>query len=234
MENYFIERKQDSDTLIIAFTGQAEGMMMDSFEFFAVTNTINCSRILLKDPSKSVYLKGIGGKLNSMDKLIHRLKSDIDSINPKIVTLIGTSGGGFAALLYGHLLKANFVHAFGPTTCINSVELLKKQSWKKIKKNYKKLILYYILLIGIYFRPKIRKFLDLKKVLSSYNGVTQYNIYACEGHEKDVLAANHLKDCKNLKILKQPCNVHNVVRCMIKNQKLFGIFTPDAANTVTE
>ncbi len=107
MENYFIERKQDSDTLIIAFTGNAEGMMMDSFEFFAVTNTLNCNRILIKDPSKRVYLKGIGGKLNSMERLIRQLKSDIESIHPKTVTVIGTSGGGFAAILFGHFLDFN-------------------------------------------------------------------------------------------------------------------------------
>jgi predicted esterase YcpF (UPF0227 family) len=230
MENYFIERKQDSDTLIIAFTGNAEGMMMDSFEFFAVTNTLNCNRILIKDPSKRVYLKGVGGKLNSMERLIRQLKSDIESIHPKTVTVIGTSGGGFAAILFGHLLKADFVHAFSPTTQVAAGLL----NWKKLRKNYKKIIVYVIRLIALsVFQPKLRRYLDLKKVLSHYNGVTHYNIYVCKGQEKDVEAANHLNDCKNLSILKQPCDVHNVVRCMIKNKKLFNIFSGGTPDIVT-
>lgn len=231
MENYFVERKPDSDSLIIAFTGNAEGMMMDTFEFFAVTNTLNCNRILLKDPTKRVYLRGIGGNLNSLNKLLHQLKSDIESINPKAVSVIGTSGGGYAAILYGHLLKANFVHAFGPTTQINSMSISQR---KKLKTNYKRFIGYFFKLIGLYLlHPKLCKFLDLKKALSQYNGITNYNIYVCEGHTQDVLAANHLKDCENLKIFKQPCNVHNVVRCMLKSQKLMTILSVNNDTLVT-
>ncbi len=88
MENYFVERKPDSDSLIIAFTGQGEKLMGDNFEFFAVTNALNCSRILLKDPSKRVYLKGIRGEFNSLEKLVRKLKADIEAINPKTVTII--------------------------------------------------------------------------------------------------------------------------------------------------
>ncbi len=227
MENYFVERNQDSDTLIIAFTGMAEKLMGDSFEFFAVTNTLNCNRILLKDPSKQIFLRGIGGEINSLKKLLRKLKADIEAINPKVVTIIGTSGGGFAAILYGHLLKANFVHAFGPVTYVNVGRVLKNLRWKTFKKHYKKFIFFYIL------HPGLRKYLDLREALSHHNGVTKYSIYVCEGHEKDVLAANHLNDCKNLKIFKQPCDVHNVVRCMIKNQKLFQIFNTGTTDVVS-
>jgi len=233
MENYFVERKHDSDALIIAFSGNANELMGDSFEFFAITNTLNCSRILLKDPSKRIYLEGIRGEFNSLEKLVRKLKLDIEEMNPKTVTLIGTSGGGFAAILYGHLLKADFVHAFGPTTRIHPLKMLKNHPLEKIKKNYKIIILGYMIYLIYYLRPKVSKFFDLKKVLLRYNGVTQYFIYVCEGHAKDVEDANHLKNCKNLQILKQPCNVHNVVRCMIKNQTLFKIFNTGTTDAVT-
>ncbi len=72
--------------------------------------------------------------VNSTERLYAKLKSDIKNINPKYVTVIGTSGGGFSAILFGHLLKANFVHAFGPTTYINPVSLYKNLDWKTIRK----------------------------------------------------------------------------------------------------
>lgn len=70
----------------------------------------DCGKIIfLRDVYKSWYVQGINSKIDSADKLGGFLKKKCDGY--KVVT-VGSSAGGYAAVLFGLMLKAEMVFCF--------------------------------------------------------------------------------------------------------------------------
>jgi hypothetical protein len=218
MENYYLERSPGADALVIAFAGYGAKVLKNpTFDFYALTGAFHCNRILLKDPSKRLFLGGIGGEIDSFEKLLQKLRSDIEAINPKTLIILGSSGGGFSALLFGHYLKANIVYAFSPTSYTDLYNLIRYRKWSRFRR-YKREF------FNLYQLPlRLWRFLDLRNVLSKYNGFTAFSIFVCGGALEDVAMAKHLENCPGLKITVQPCNTHNVLRSMIESKELLNL-----------
>lgn len=68
--------------------------------------------IYLRDILKQWYVEGINNQINTPDKLLNFLKKETSGY-PHIYT-IGSSAGGYAAILYGIWLNAERVFAFCP------------------------------------------------------------------------------------------------------------------------
>jgi hypothetical protein len=64
------------------------------------------------------YHYGVDREHRDWPSLIDYLRGEIARLQPKKVLCVGTSSGGYAAIVAGHHLKADFVHAFGPQTNI--------------------------------------------------------------------------------------------------------------------
>lgn len=74
--------------------------------------------IFLRDVNKQWYLSGINDQIDTPDKLLSFLKAETEGFG--IVT-VGSSAGGYAAILYGILLGATQVMAFNAQLEINSL-----------------------------------------------------------------------------------------------------------------
>ena len=68
--------------------------------------------------NKQWYLSGINERINTPETLLSLLKSETEGF--EIVT-VGSSAGGYAAILYGILLRASQVFAFNAQFEINSL-----------------------------------------------------------------------------------------------------------------
>lgn len=79
--------------------------------------------IFIRDIFKQWYLAGINKNINSPTKLIDFLKEETNGY--KVIT-IGSSAGGYAAILYGSFINTQYILAFNPQFEIES--LLKKSS----------------------------------------------------------------------------------------------------------
>lgn len=79
--------------------------------------------IFIRDIFKQWYLSGINKNLNSPAKIIDFLKKETE--NYKVIT-IGSSAGGYAAILYGSFINTQYTLAFNPQFEIQS--LIKKSS----------------------------------------------------------------------------------------------------------
>lgn len=79
--------------------------------------------IFIRDIFKQWYLAGINKDINSPDKLIDFLKKETEGY--KVVT-VGSSAGGYAAILYGSFINTQYTLAFNPQFEIQS--LLKRSS----------------------------------------------------------------------------------------------------------
>lgn len=210
----FIERGEQDDTLIIAFSGIGKGMMMHPFEFFQMSKTLKYSRILLRDPYVAAFLKGLEGE--GIDALMDRLRHEIEILSPKKIIILGVSLGGYAALFAGHYLKADYVHAFAPYTYLGVDSFIKKLDWG--------LIAHFASFSKIYQLPKTtRQRFDLKNVLCTYNGHTHYYLHVCQHFNQDTVRAMNLADCDGVKVLGYDCKNHFVARFLARKRWLHHI-----------
>lgn len=93
------------------------------FEWYHSRINRASKHIFVRDVFKQWYLMGINAKINTPEKLTEFLRKETEEYN--IVT-VGSSAGGYAAILYGSLLNAKYVLAFNPQFELKS--LLKNSS----------------------------------------------------------------------------------------------------------
>lgn len=79
------------------------------FEWYGIRTDNTFKHIFVRDIFKQWYLGGINHKINSPEYLLEFLKKETAGLT---VTTIGSSAGGFAAVLYGSLLSAKRVFSF--------------------------------------------------------------------------------------------------------------------------
>jgi hypothetical protein len=113
------------------------------FEWYNTRINIGEKHIFLRDIKKQWYLTGLNHKINSIEKLNEFLFNE--TIGYKIIT-IGSSAGGFGAVLFGSLLSAETIFTFNgqfflhdllenSTQKINPI-VFKERNNQKINKYY--------------------------------------------------------------------------------------------------
>ena len=93
-------------------------LKFNRFEWYK--NRINSAskHIFIRDIQKQWYLSGINSRINTPQKLLDFLKTETEGY--QIITL-GSSAGGFAAVIYGQLLKAKKIYSFNGQFEIKSI-----------------------------------------------------------------------------------------------------------------
>ncbi len=109
--------------LIICFGGMAlkfGGMLPFEFlNYLSANYTNNCDLFFYIDIHQCWYHKGIQGITNNIDETISYLNHIIDSGNYEKVIFMGTSAGGYAAILFGSLCNnVTSVISFIPQTML--------------------------------------------------------------------------------------------------------------------
>ena len=136
--NYLIEHSEDGDADTCAIYFSSNNIYYPNSEEIFTKRIVNrnfyewyhtrinkaSKHIFLRDVFKQWYLAGINNTINSPEKLMDFLKQEIKGYTT-IVTL-GSSAGGYAAILYGSLIGAQTVLAFNPQFEITS--LLKRST----------------------------------------------------------------------------------------------------------
>lgn len=114
-----IDLGQDSSTIAVCFGGLALGMGMPPYEFHKAMAPFQTNTVFVRDLEQCWYHRGIAGHgqtLREAATSLERILAGVD--NTRLVT-IGNSSGGYAALLFGHLLGADSVLSFVPQTLIS-------------------------------------------------------------------------------------------------------------------
>jgi esterase/lipase len=103
--------------IIISFSGQGNGMgSLPQFEFvhFLEKYYNKYERHFYLDKYKKWYHNGIEGISKNIDETLQYLKNII--VHFEEVIFIGSSAGGYAAILFGSLLDVHKIIAFKPQT----------------------------------------------------------------------------------------------------------------------
>ena len=131
--NYLIEcsKNGDADTCVIYFSSNdiyypnSEGIFTkrivnkDFYEWYHTRINRASKHIFIRDVFKQWYLAGINTNINYPEKLAAFLKQETQGYTD-VITL-GSSAGGYAAILYGSLINAQTVFAFNPQFEIGSL-----------------------------------------------------------------------------------------------------------------
>jgi predicted esterase YcpF (UPF0227 family) len=133
--------------LIICFGGMAlkfGGIL--PFEFLNYLSSIyknNCDLIFFIDNHQCWYHKGINDITNNIDETIVYLNNIINDGNYQKVIFMGTSAGGYGAILFGSMCNnVNHVISFIPQTIIKNPINLNYSNLKNIINKNTKYILY--------------------------------------------------------------------------------------------
>ncbi len=178
-----IDIKQGARTILIAFGGMRGALGMPPFEFLRATGRLRTSRIFVRDLAQVWYHRGIPGLGSTIDDAAARIRTLLESPQPKRLVVTGTSAGGYAALVFGTLLGADVVLSIVPQTVVDE-ELLHAMGDHRCDGQLKGLIASGALDPGW---SDLRR--DLPRVRRRD---TRYEVYFDPDHELDRLHAERL------------------------------------------
>lgn len=159
------------------------------FEWYHLRINKAYKHIFVRDVFKQWYLTGINAKINTPEKLTEFLQKETKGYH--IVT-VGSSAGGYAAILHGSLLNAKYVLAFNPQFEIAS--LLKTTAENENP---------------ILFRESgaIRKYLDIIQYLNSRTEI--FYFYSSKS-KWDVEQSTHIGSKVNIFNIKFKSSHHGI------------------------
>jgi len=105
-----------STSLLVTFGGIWDTDAQPGFEFVSTASALSANRLYLTDLDQVWYQHGIRGLGTSVEAVAKTLRRIVRQYNFERVIVIGNSAGGYAALLFGMLMRADVVHAFSPQT----------------------------------------------------------------------------------------------------------------------
>lgn len=147
--------------------------------------------IFIRDIFKQWYLTGINAEIDSPEKLLEFLKKETEG---KQIIAVGSSAGGYAAILYGIQLYAKRIIAFNAQFELES-------SLRQMNENIYPLV----------YRLSVtdrRKYYDLKKIIDLDNPNIYY-FHSAMSHW-DIMEIKHINDCKNIHILRFKTEHHGI------------------------
>jgi hypothetical protein len=111
-----------SSVLAIAFGGmllELDGI--PPFEFFRILGRVApVKKLFLRDHAQAYYHRGVRGLGEDVAAIEAGLRTAVERSGASRVVMMGGSGGGYAALLFGRLIGVDEVHAFAPTTFLTA------------------------------------------------------------------------------------------------------------------
>lgn len=204
------------NVLLVCFSGLAGKLGLPIFEFNRLTGKMDgVNKIYLRDAQKLWYHRGVQGVGKNIPSVVEFLKKYTLHPATRRIVVLGNSGGAYAALLFGHLLSADEVHAFSPKTIISP---LKRLLLHDLPRREPARGLWELFWFGE------RKYFDLKYVFSNSTG--QYNnfhIYYSARNQIDYFHAARMGTLAGIQLHAYPHDEHNLIKHLRQSGELVKI-----------
>lgn len=215
-EGVFRELDDPSPVLVIAFGGLR--MLFGGsppFEFFRVLgDQAPAKKLFLRDHRRAWYHRGVRGCADDIPGVEVALRRMIAEAGASKTVMLGSSAGGYAALLFGRLLGVTEVHAFGPQTFL-SPDLRRLHDDQRFEERLS------ALMSSGCFRDEYG---DLKDVFSRTSAPhTRFVVHYGEGDALDVIHAEHLQPEENLELRAYEGVDHNVAGSLRDSDQLQSV-----------
>lgn len=211
-----IDFEANKNVLLLAFGGLHNQLGMPSFEFSQITSEIKTiNKIYLRDYSRLWYHRGLPNVGNNIAAIAACLQQYTTHSSTKKTIVLGNSGGGYAALLFGHILQADEIHAFSPKTSINPIQRIMNYDIQKLRK--------FVSFFELY-RYGERKYFDLKPVFfAAYPQKRNVHIYYARQNRIDAFHALRMKSIPGIHLHPFQYNKHNLIKILKQNGELKAI-----------
>ncbi len=221
-QSTIIDLSHSSEIMIIAFGAMGN---IDSgeapFEFIKTLKNLNVSKVFLRDINRSWYHTGMYEISEDIEGTVSFLKEQINRSAAKRVICIGNSMGGYAALLFGILLKVDYILTFAPQTSLKKIDLImSKQQIKHVHNHFS----------NTYF--------DINEVLTTYLNTSSIHIYYDPSIARDKVHAMHISRHSNVYLHK--CDgLGHILHCSLMKTGefqliLFRLMNPTLLNTIVK
>ena len=179
LEQIYEVWEPQSDSAVIIFSGFGAGLMprRTLFNYMSMMGKYNYNKIFMRDPRQVWYHWGIEGITRNVEGTAEYLTEEIAKRGITKIATLGTSGGGYAALMFGWLLSADVVHAFSPQTVLEDDH----PRFKVLRED----------------AEVCPQYFDVQPLLADPNGKTEFHIYYCVTAPRDKLQAERLQGLPN-------------------------------------
>jgi len=162
----------------------------DKYEWYNTRIENGVKHIFLRDIQKQWYLKGINSKLNSIEKVLKFLKKE--TLGYSVIT-IGSSAGGYAAVLFGSLLNAEKILTFNGQFHVSDLLTSSNEAVDPV-------------IFREQFNPYVNKYFSLKNFLNNPS-----NIYYFFSNKSkwDQINKNHILE-EGINIISFNTNNHGI------------------------
>ncbi|MBS0321453.1 MAG: hypothetical protein JSR18_12995 [Proteobacteria bacterium] len=220
-----VERGADPATAIVAFTGMAGRLGVAAFDFLVIADLMQCSRVMLHDTSQTLYLGGLPPLARDPEALAALLRDALARLAPARTIFIGNSGGSHAALLYGHLLGADVVHALAPFPNLDPAVIRATRDARAARHPA-------VIERLAALPPAPGRHFDLRPLLARHNGRTRFNVHFCANAEHELRRAMHLDGLPGVELHGYPCDSHGVATWLVRQRRLVELLRADRAPAV--
>ena len=123
-DDVLVDRIVPGAPLVIAF-GFVSWTTRPAFDFYGRLRKLeqasgqHLNKILVRDSGNAWYHRQIAGLGNHVDETAQSLRELVRRIAPSTITTLGQSMGAYAAVMYGLLLDAQQIVAFGPLSFLD-------------------------------------------------------------------------------------------------------------------
>jgi len=175
---------------------------LKALSFYREAGLTSANLVMLRDYYRFFYHAGLNRDVSSIDEVIGLLASTRDAMtHVEASATLGSSAGGYAAILFGHHVAVDTVFAFAPQTLIDAPKLREMSGREDLS--------------GI---PEEHR--DLAKLLATHNGRTRYEVWYCQDNEEDRGFAERISGCPGVSLHAEPGDSHFVLAQMHLEGKL--------------
>ena len=195
---------------LFVFSGLAQYMGIPSREFFKTLEQHNYNIAFFKDFDRCWYQKGVLGFSQSRHETAQKIEERFGD-SPRPWHMIGSSAGGYAALVFGKMLGAERVIAYSPQTLINSKIFTAFGGASKGDYDF------------------IDPLNDVAQFLNDTKSDGSYDVHFGRKHSSDKHAAERLRDCPNCNLIAHNTNSHNIPLYLKESGSLMDTILPQSA-----
>jgi pimeloyl-ACP methyl ester carboxylesterase len=203
--------KVDSSTLLLAFGGMKGKLDIPPFEFFGLTGEMPIKRLFVRDLEQAWYHRGVRRHGSTIPEVAEHLDRIIARQQIERLVVVGTSAGGYAALIFGSLLGADRVLCWGPQTTLD-LEVLGQMDDHRWDDKIAPLMS---------DRHLDEDWIDLRRALPGARiAQTRYELFFDDSYLLDRLHVERLSDVDGVQLRPVAGGEHEVARQMRKTGEL--------------
>lgn len=213
----------ESDRLMILFSSKP-AMRRDVFDYITFVQDMPHTKLFLRDGNPDLlYHTGIGGLTEGIEETVDFLKMFIKRMGPARTTMVGMSGGAFAAGLFGHLVGADpetridDIHTQASVSYVNTETRKRLGGGERFPGSFEAMAEY------LKEKGEDDKYTDLNPIIrANPDAVRVMRMYYAQGDEIDVLHAKNLEEFKHVQTVAHPSDSHMLLTSRLIREGTLG------------